>query len=85
MKTKAILVFLLAAMCCVSSFGQKNKKKPKDGAFASASATEAERIFTEGERHFILEDYTKALSDFQQALEYAPTSATSMLWLARSK
>lgn len=76
MKTKVILVFLLTGLCCVSSFAQKNKKKPKDGAFALVSATEAERIFTEGEKNFILEDYTKALFYFQQALEYSPNSAT---------
>jgi tetratricopeptide (TPR) repeat protein len=75
-KTKAILVFLLAATCCINSFAQKNKRKPKDGAFATASATEAERIFTEAEKNFILEDYTKALFYFQQALEYVPNNST---------
>jgi tetratricopeptide (TPR) repeat protein len=37
---------------------------------------EAERIFTEGEKFFILEDYTKALFYFQQVLEYSPSNAT---------
>ncbi len=44
--------------------------------FSSARIAEAERIFTEGEKYFILEDYTKALFYFQQALEYNPTNAT---------
>ncbi len=37
---------------------------------------EAERIFTEGEKFYILEDYTKALFYFQQVLEYSPSNAT---------
>ena len=74
--TKTILVFLLIGLCFTNSLAQRNKKKPKDDAFASVSATEAERIFTEGEKNFILEDYTKALFYFQQALEYAPNNAT---------
>ncbi len=75
-KTKTFLVFLLVGLCFPDSFAQKNKKKPKDGAYAVASATEAERIFTEGEKNYILEDYTKALASFEQALEYAPNNAT---------
>ncbi len=78
MKNKAILTFLIVGVCCASSstFAQKNKKKPKEGTFTSVSTTEAERIFTEGEKNFILEDFTKALFYFQQALEYTPDNAT---------
>ncbi|MBI1768467.1 MAG: tetratricopeptide repeat protein [Bacteroidetes bacterium] len=78
MNNKTILTFLLVGLCCAgtSTFAQKNKKKPKEGTFTAVSATEAERIFTEGEKNFILEDYTKALFYFEQALEYAPDNAT---------
>ena len=71
-------MMLIVGLLCVdgSVFAQKGKKKPKEGAFASVSTTEAERIFTEGEKNFILEDYTKALFYFQQALEYTPDNAT---------
>jgi tetratricopeptide (TPR) repeat protein len=77
-KTKVLLVFLIAGLCCIDTaiFAQKGKKKPKEGAFASVSATEAERVFTEGEKNFILEDYTKALFYFEQALQYTPDNAT---------
>jgi tetratricopeptide (TPR) repeat protein len=77
-KRISFLAILIVGLSCsgVSVFAQKGKKKPKDGAFASVSATEAERIFTEGEKNFILEDFTKALFYFQQALEYTPDNAT---------
>lgn len=78
MNAKSFLIILLVGLCSFDSplFAQKGKKKPKDGVYAAASATEAERIFTEGEKNFILEDYTKALFYFQQALEYTPDNAT---------
>ncbi len=51
---------------------------------------EAERIFTEGEKFFVLEDYTKALFYFQQVLEYSPSNASvfykiAEIWLKSSK
>lgn len=72
MKTKYLL---LVGLCIsFSVFAQKGKKK-KENASSFTSATEAERVFTEGEKNFILEDYTKALFYFQQALEYSPDNA----------
>ena len=55
---------------------QKDKKKKSEPVYSSARIAEAERIFTEGEKFFILEDYTKALFYFQQVLEYSPSNAT---------
>jgi len=55
---------------------QKDKKKKAEPVYSSARIAEAERIFTEGEKFFILEDYTKALFYFQQVLEYSPSNAT---------
>lgn len=78
MKNTPFLAILIVGLLCVDGlvFAQKGKKKPKEGPYASVSATEAERIFTEGEKNFILEDYTKALFYFQQALEYTPDNGT---------
>lgn len=45
-------------------------------------AAEAERTFTEGEKFFILEDYTKALSYFQKVLEFNPDNATAYYKIA---
>jgi len=73
LKTKYFL--LLGLFISFSVFAQKGKKK-KENAPSVASAVEAERMFTEGEKNFILEDYTKALFYFQQALEYSPDNAT---------
>ncbi len=49
---------------------------------SSARIAEAERIFTEGEKFYILEDYTKALLYFQQVLEYSPNNATAYYKIA---
>lgn len=49
---------------------------------SAARVAEAERIFTEGEKFYILEDYTKALFYFQQALEYSPNNATAYYKIA---
>ncbi|NJN41938.1 MAG: tetratricopeptide repeat protein [Flammeovirgaceae bacterium] len=37
---------------------------------------EAEFFFTEGEKHYILEDYTKALLYYQRTAELNPTNPT---------
>ncbi|MGC4023377.1 MAG: tetratricopeptide repeat protein [Cyclobacteriaceae bacterium] len=76
MKIKFAFTFILVGLCSFSILAQRGKKKPKEDAFASVKSSEAERIFTEGEKNFILEDYTKALFYFQQALEYTPDNAT---------
>src|SRR5258708_6759306 len=78
LKTKITFLFLtiglsLSTFCL---FAQKEKKKKSEPVFSSARMAEAERIFTEGEKFFILEDYTKALFYFQQVLEYSPSNAT---------
>jgi len=44
-------------------------------ATASARLREAEFFFTEGEKYFILEDYTKALLYFQRVAELNPDNA----------
>ncbi len=55
---------------------QRDKKKGStEPASASARLREAEFFFTEGEKYFILEDYTKALAYFQRVAELNPASA----------
>ncbi|GHN00455.1 hypothetical protein WSM22_19440 [Cytophagales bacterium WSM2-2] len=73
---KKLVFLVLGLLVLVPSFAQRGKKKQKEDAFATASVMEAERVFTEAEKNFILEDYTKALFYFQQALEYSPGNAT---------
>ena len=78
LKTK-IAFILIALGFSFSSFlalAQKERKKRPDPIYSSARIAEAERIFTEGEKFYILEDYTKALFYFQQVLEYSPSNPT---------
>jgi tetratricopeptide (TPR) repeat protein len=67
------LIFLFSGLTC---YAQKEKKKKTESLLSTTRIAEAERAFTEAEKFYILEDYTKALFYFQQALEYNPGSAT---------
>lgn len=70
-------VFFLA--CCfilpLGSIAQR-KKKDEPAPVASVKLREAEFYFTEGEKHFILEDYAKALLYYQKSLDIYPENAT---------
>lgn len=75
--SKSILIFLLAmTVANVSSIAQRErKKKGEESQSTDAKLREAEFFFTEGEKYFILEDYTKALLYFQRVAELNPKSA----------
>jgi len=75
--SKYILLILLALTALnISSFAQRDRKKKGDETQAQdARLREAEFFFTEGEKYFILEDYTKALLYFQRVAELNPKSA----------
>ncbi len=78
LKTKIILfvITLGLSLSSFNSWAQRERKKKPEPVYSSARIAEAERIFTEGEKFFILEDYSKALFYFQQVLEYSPANAT---------
>lgn len=78
MKSKIILCFITVSICCSSTtlVAQKEKKKKNETVFSAARVAEAERLFTEGEKFYILEDYAKSLFYFQQAMDYIPGNAT---------
>jgi len=48
------------------------KKRPADAELNDLKRREAESLFTEGMKYFILEDYTKALGSFQRVSEMTP-------------
>ncbi len=79
LKTNVFISLLMLALSFSSlpSSAQKEKKRKSILALSSARMAEAERIFTEGEKFYILEDYAKALSYFQQVLEYSSDNATT--------
>src|ERR1044071_9107429 len=72
---KHIVLFTLAVLVLNQvSFGPRGKKK-EESQVQDAKLREAEFFFTEGEKYFILEDYTKALLYFQRVAEINPKSA----------
>src|SRR5687768_15784896 len=54
----------------------QRKKKTDPSPVASVKLREAEFYFTEGEKYFILEDYSKALIYYQKSLDINPENAT---------
>ncbi|HNC11577.1 MAG TPA: tetratricopeptide repeat protein, partial [Cyclobacteriaceae bacterium] len=79
---RGILVTLVIASAPAGVFAQKNKKDST--TVASGKVREAEFYFTEGEKHFILENYTKALIYYQKSLEINPNNATVHYKIAQS-
>src|SRR5438045_1111919 len=75
--SKFILFILLATLALnIPSYAQRDRnKKTDDSQGSDARLREAEFFFTEGEKYFILEDYTKALLYFQRVAELNPKSA----------
>ncbi len=49
-----------------------NRKRPAEAELNDLRMREAESVFTDGMKYFILEDYTKALSAFQRVIELNP-------------
>lgn len=72
------LVIVALMMAASPAFAQRDKKKKPVGEIhlSEARLREAESFFTEAEKYFILEDYTKALFYFQRVVELNPENAT---------
>lgn len=72
-----LLLFLLIG-AALPSHGQRDKRKKSAQADASSEMRlrEAEFYFTEGEKYFLLEDYTKAHALFLRVAELNPGNAT---------
>lgn len=75
-KVNYFLLFL--GLICLLPFEGRAQKKKKDDSnpVASVKLREAEFYFTEGEKHFILEDYAKALIYYQKSLDINADNAT---------
>ena len=73
------LSILLLCFAVQVSYAQKAKPKKaqeSSGQLTDAKLREAEFYFTEGQKYFILEDFSKALGLFYKSLEVDPTNAT---------
>jgi tetratricopeptide (TPR) repeat protein len=76
LRVKPILLFsLLFLMGMPQLHAQRDKKKKPTDGISPAQLREAEFYFTEGQKYFILEDYTKALFYFQRVAELNPQNA----------
>lgn len=71
-----IIAALLCILCTVSLPGNVEAQKKKQRQSKETDLREAEFYFTEGEKYYILEDYSKALVLFQKALDITPDNAT---------
>ena len=83
--SKLTLLGCVLLFLTIPLLGQKEKKRKTDPEIlSSARLSEAESVFIEGEKFFILEDYSKALIYFLRASELNPNSATIFYKLAEA-
>jgi tetratricopeptide (TPR) repeat protein len=75
-----LAIFLVTSQL---SFAQKRDSKKKED-YTSAQLQEAEAYFTEGMKHFMMEDYEKAVPSYQKALEITPDNAGIFYALANN-
>ncbi|MEL7002899.1 MAG: tetratricopeptide repeat protein [Bacteroidota bacterium] len=74
---KYVIFIISAVILSITAFdGYAQRPKNKKGRTKESKLREAEFLFTEGEKYFILEDYSKALDRFQKSLEINPENAT---------
>lgn len=71
-----IIAALLCLLCIVSLSGNVEAQKKRQRQSKETDLREAEFYFTEGEKYYILEDYSKALVLFQKALDITSNNAT---------
>jgi tetratricopeptide (TPR) repeat protein len=71
-----LLGCFLIALAAPSLAQRDKKKRPESGNLSSARLSEAEAVFIEGEKFYILEDYSKALLYFLRASELNPENPT---------
>jgi len=74
LKVKSIL-FLFITVSLTEALAQREKKKPESMLSDDMKLVQAEAFFVEGEKYFILEDYSKALAFFQRSAQLNPGDA----------
>lgn len=79
-KSVVLFLFLLSS---IPSFSQRDKKKIP-AISDDLRLAQSEAFFVEGEKYFILEDYTKALMFFQRAVELNPDDAGAHFKIAET-
>lgn len=82
-KNNIIFQIIVWAIMIVIAPSHSLAQKNKDKKSPETKLRNAEFYFTEGEKYYILEDYSKALVLFQKSLETAPENATVYYKLAQ--
>jgi tetratricopeptide (TPR) repeat protein len=70
-----ILTVALVSIQPVDAQGRKKKSKEEQSKSTQRNLLQAEVIFLEGEKYFMIEDYSKALIFFQKSLELNPENS----------
>jgi tetratricopeptide (TPR) repeat protein len=69
-------ILLIALILSLPAYAQRKRKNEEGTQASGVKLREAEFYFTEGEKFFILEDYSKALLYYQRTLELTPENGT---------
>lgn len=87
---RTIFLFSLLLIWSHDAFSQKKKKKNKEQVkiervqfLTEEEKAEVDHYFLEGEKYFLLEDLSKAMSAFQKVLELDPKNAASHYKIAQ--
>lgn len=75
LKAKTIFFLILIFISIGDVCAQRDKKKTAPEVSDEMKQAQAEAYFVEGEKYFILEDYSKALAFFQRAAQLNPADA----------
>lgn len=78
---KLILILYLGISICSSA--QRKNKKQKSIQSSRYIQQEAEYLFTEGEKQFILEDYAKSVTNFRSSIQLMPENDVAFFKLAQ--
>lgn len=73
---KSVHTYCLLICLLIVQHAIAQKRKPVETKSEGARQRESEFVFTEGQKFFVLEDYSKALLYFQKAAELTPENAT---------
>lgn len=87
---RTIILFLVLLICSNEAFSQKKRKKNKSKVniekvqfLTEEEKAEVDHYFLEGEKYFLLQDQSKAMSAFQKVLELDPKNAASHYKIAQ--
>ena len=84
---RSVYILIIVCLICTlqTSTAQKKKKRKKQHPISKDELQKAEGFFIEGQKYFLLEDYTKALVEFEKCQKINPKNATVYFKIAESQ